>query len=77
MFQETTLYRYETLLKRLREEAFLNAGVRITLTDERPESDRPQEEKSEGNEVRTETMCYEGGIRSLSATCASAATSPR
>jgi len=35
MFQETTLYRYETLLKRLREEAFLNAGVKITLTDER------------------------------------------
>ena len=65
MFQETTMYRYETLLKRLREEAFLNAGVRITLTDERPESDRPQEEKSEGNEVRTETMCYEGGIRSF------------
>ena len=65
MFQETTLYRYETLLKRLREEAFLNAGVRITLTDERPESDRPQEEKSEGNEVRTETLCYEGGIRSF------------
>ena len=65
MFQETTLYRYETLLKRLREEAFLNAGVRITLTDERPESDRPQEEKNEGNEVRTETMCYEGGIRSF------------
>ena len=65
MFQETTLYRYETLLKRLREEAFLNAGVRITLTDERPESDRPPEEKSEGNEVRTETMCYEGGIRSF------------
>ena len=65
MFQETTLYRYEMLLKRLREEAFLNAGVRITLTDERPESDRPQEEKSEGSEVRTETMCYEGGIRSF------------
>ncbi|MDY4773342.1 MAG: DNA topoisomerase (ATP-hydrolyzing) subunit B [Gemmiger sp.] len=65
MFQETTLYRYETLLKRLREEAFLNAGVRITLTDERPESDRPQEEKSDGSEVRTETMCYEGGIRSF------------
>ena len=65
MFQDTTLYRYETLLKRLREEAFLNAGVRITLTDERPESDRPQEEKSEGNELRTETMCYEGGIRSF------------
>ncbi len=65
MFQETTMYRYEMLLKRLREEAFLNAGVRITLTDERPESDRTQEEKSEGNEVRTETMCYEGGVRSF------------
>ena len=65
MFQETTLYRYETLLKRLREEAFLNAGVRITLTDERPEGDRPQEDQSEENELRTETMCYEGGIRSF------------
>ena len=42
MFQETTLYRYEILLKRLRRKPFLNAGVRITLTDERPESDRPQ-----------------------------------
>ena len=58
MFQETTLYRYETLLKRLREEAFLNAGVKITLTDERPDADRP-------GEMRTETMCYEGGIRSF------------
>ena len=63
MFQETTLYHYETLLKRLREEAFLNAGVRITLTDERADADRPQEEQN--GEVRTETMCYEGGIRSL------------
>ena len=63
MFQETTLYRYETLLKRLREEAFLNAGVKITLTDERPDADRPQDEQS--GEMRTETMCYEGGIRSF------------
>ena len=63
MFQETTLYHYETLLKRLREEAFLNAGVRITLTDERADADRPQEEQN--GEVRTETMCYEGGIRSF------------
>ena len=63
MFQETTLYRYETLLKRLREEAFLNAGVKITLTDERPDADRPQDEQS--GEMRTKTMCYEGGIRSF------------
>ena len=63
MFQETTLYRYETLLKRLREEAFLNVGVKITLTDERPDADRPQDEQS--GEMRTETMCYEGGIRSF------------
>ena len=65
MFQETTLYRYETLLKRLREEAFLNAGVRITLTDERPASDRPAEEQGPENDGRSETMCYEGGIRSF------------
>ena len=57
MFTETTEYNYEILLKRLREEAFLNAGVRITLTDERsvPDNDPP----------RKETMCYEGGIRSF------------
>lgn len=65
MFQETTLYRYETLLKRLREEAFLNGGVRITLTDERPESDRPADEQGADNDDRSETMCYEGGIRSF------------
>ncbi len=69
MFQETTLYRYETLLKRLRE-AFLNAGVKITLTDERPDADRPQDEQN--GEMRAETMCYEGGIRSFVTTCASA-----
>ncbi|MDD3202238.1 MAG: ATP-binding protein, partial [Pygmaiobacter massiliensis] len=52
MFEELG-YDYETLLTRLREEAFLNAGVRITLTDER------------GEEEVTESMCYEGGIRSF------------
>ena len=50
---ETTEYSYEVLHKRLREQAFLNAGIRITLTDQRP-----------GQET-TETMCYEGGIRSF------------
>ena len=50
---ETTLYDYETLLTRLREQAFLNAGVRITFTDRR--SDEPV----------SESMCYEGGIKSF------------
>ncbi|MBO4382598.1 MAG: DNA topoisomerase (ATP-hydrolyzing) subunit B [Clostridia bacterium] len=33
IFQETTVYEFETLRKRLREQAFLNAGLKITLTD--------------------------------------------
>ncbi|WP_418666836.1 DNA topoisomerase (ATP-hydrolyzing) subunit B [Allofournierella sp.] len=53
MFTESTEYDYEILRTRLREEAFLNAGVRITLTDER------------GEEVLRESMCYEGGVRSF------------
>ena len=53
MFTESLEYDYETLRTRLREEAFLNAGVRITLTDER------------GEEVLRESMCYEGGVRSF------------
>ena len=59
MFTDTTVYDYDILLKRLREEAFLNAGVRITLTDEREES------LSETGAPVRETMCYEGGIRSF------------
>ena len=50
---ETTLYDYETLLTRLREQAFLNAGVRITFTDRR------------GEEPVSESMRYEGGIKSF------------
>ena len=60
MFTETTEYDYEILLKRLREESFLNAGVRITLPDERPESI----EKNDGVPPQ-ESMCYEGGVRSF------------
>ena len=46
------VYDYEVLHTRLREQAFLNAGLRITLTDSRdPEN------------IIRETMCYEGGIR--------------
>ena len=58
MFTESTVYDYEVLLTRLREEAFLNAGVRITLTDERPDPEREEP-------VRCDSMCYEGGIRSF------------
>lgn len=50
---EVLEYDYDILCRRLREEAFLNAGVRITLTDERPGMEK------------TESMCYEGGIRSF------------
>ena len=57
MFRETTVYDYDTLLTRLREESFLNAGVRITLRDER-------EPDPETGAYRCDTMCYEGGIRS-------------
>ena len=48
---ETTVYEYETLHRRMREQAFLNAGVRIDIADRRP--GREQEE----------SMRYEGGIR--------------
>ena len=48
---DTLDYEYETLHTRMREQAFLNAGLRITITDARP-----------GRE-QSETMCYEGGIR--------------
>ena len=50
MFDDT-VYDYEILHTRMREQAFLNGGLTITLEDAR-----------EGHEMR-ETMCYEGGIR--------------
>ena len=50
MFDEV-VYSYEILHERMREEAFLNAGLSITITDDR--EDTPI----------TETMCYQGGIR--------------
>ena len=51
------VYDYETLHTRMREQAFLNAGLHITIADERPESaEKPLEE-------RYDSMCYEGGIR--------------
>ena len=55
IFQETTVYEYETLQRRIREQAFLNAGLQITLTDSR-DPEKPVEE----------VFCYEGGLRSFS-----------
>ena len=50
---ETVEYDYETLLKRMREQAFLNAGVRIVIRDQR------------GEEKISEKLHYEGGISSF------------
>ena len=48
---DTLVYDYETLHTRMREQAFLNAGRRITITDARP------------GQEQSDSMCYEGGIR--------------
>ncbi len=64
IFKETTTYTYETLQTRLREQAFLNAGVHIELTDERPVEERAPEEQSEEGVV-SNSYCYEGGISSF------------
>ncbi len=48
---DTLDYDYETLHTRMREQAFLNAGLRITITDAR------------AGQEQSEAMCYEGGIR--------------
>ena len=56
IFTETLVYDYEVLARRLREQAFLNAGLSITLSDLR-ESD-PEAQQSE-------EFKYEGGIKSF------------
>ncbi len=53
---EETVFEYETLANRMREQAFLNGGIRIVLRDERPENEEEY--------VETE-FHYEGGIRSF------------
>ena len=66
MFRETTVFDFDTLEKRLREESFLNAGLKITLTDERELYTPILEDGQEGAPCyRQEVMCYEGGIRSF------------
>ncbi|MBE6538015.1 MAG: DNA topoisomerase (ATP-hydrolyzing) subunit B [Ruminococcaceae bacterium] len=53
IFTETTVFSYDILLNRLREQAFLNGGVEIVLTDDRPEE-------------KVETVLkYDGGIISF------------
>ena len=52
IFEETTIFDYEVLLKRMREQAFLNAGLTIEIMDLR-----------HADEDRHEVLCYEGGIR--------------
>ena len=51
---ETVVFDYDTLLRRLREQAFLNAGVYIKLRDER-----------DSENIREDELEYEGGIRSF------------
>ncbi len=50
---EETVFVYETLQKRMREQAFLNAGIRILLIDDREETRREEE------------FYYEGGIKTF------------
>ena len=51
IFKETTVYEYEILATRIRELAYLNRGIRITIADERT------------GQERSETFHFEGGIR--------------
>ncbi len=55
IFTDTTTYDYDILLNRLREQAFLNAGIRVILTDKREDSDTLG---------RQDDLCFEGGIKS-------------
>ena len=54
---DSTEYDYDILHERMREEAFLNAGLSIQITDDR------------GDTPITDTMCYEGGIREFATWC--------
>ena len=54
IFTDTTTYDYDTLLTRLREQSFLNAGIRVALIDKRTDVFEP----------KSDEFYYEGGIRS-------------
>ena len=64
IFKETTVYEYDVLQKRLREQAFLNAGVHIQLTDLRPQEERPQDEQDREVPYQN-SFRYEGGVSSF------------
>ena len=64
IFRETTTYSYDTLQTRLREQAFLNAGIHIELRDERDPEERIPEER-EAEQPVINSYCYEGGISSF------------
>jgi DNA gyrase subunit B len=55
IFQESVEYKYETLAKRLRELAFLNKGIRISITDKR--------QKNEDGEYRSDAFYSEEGLK--------------
>ena len=61
MFDEL-IYNYEILHTRMQQQAFLNAGVKITIEDRRPEEQWYPEKKNE-NDTHKDVLCYEGGIR--------------
>jgi len=64
IFTQTTVYDYNILSTRLRELAFLNKGIRLTLTDERPVMDAPEEtdEEQTAPKIRKETFYSETGL---------------
>ncbi len=57
IFTDTTRYDYDTLLVRLREQAFLNAGIRVVLKDKRTDDLVIPD--------REDDLCFEGGIKSF------------
>jgi len=63
IFQETTTFSFETLASRLRELAFLNKGIRITLTDKRTKEN--EDEATATTQEKKKEYYYEGGIKSF------------